>query len=157
MLKSSCFYLKMLSLLSVVALASCGYLPVEDDRDFYDTQILQVEETVMLVIPSDQLFFPGTANYIESYQEALDGVVTYLNTNHIGHVAVSAFENSSYNEKNNRLVALAQTHKITAYLNDKLASPAWIVAQSKVDQKPVTRNASAPKNRRIELSFNLHQ
>lgn len=141
--------------LSVWMLASCGYMPMEENRSHLDIQLVQLEDSVSLVVPSDLLFYPGTANFKKDYDDTLRAVAAYLQHYYPSSITISAYENASKKPSLNSAIAIQQSKHVATYLQKKQYAVALMMDASTTSPRKMYQGGHAKGNRRIELRFHL--
>lgn len=141
----------------LVVLAGCGYIPVEEDRDQFDIQLVKLEDKVTLIIPSDLLFYPGTANFKKYFDSSLRAVINYLEQTHPSAIVVSGYENSSSQAADNLVISKNQIKKVANYIMSNQDVVPLAVNQEPNHIRQIAKFPTAKKNRRIEISYHLNE
>ncbi len=122
-------------------------------------QVIKLGQTVRLVIPSDRLFRPASANLRPSYQPVLNKVAKLLNAYHIVTVKVAAYSDNHRDGSHKKALTGRQAQAVQSSLSDRRIKARLIYAGGRGSKNPVAWNGH-PRgrqcNRRVEISFRFY-
>jgi outer membrane protein OmpA-like peptidoglycan-associated protein len=134
-------------------LSACARKPVslEKQLEAQGVRIIHVGETITLVLSSDHLFSPDSANIQACQFKVLSQVAKYLRGYQKVSVIVSAYKNASGDEKHDRALTRQQAYNVVTYLWNR-GVDARIMEGIGYGSKCLFSNQCA-YNRRIEIKF----
>lgn len=142
--------------LFVASLSGCGWFAVDDQREQNDIQIVQVGQQATLVVPTDQLFYPHSANFTPHAYDILDGAAAYLSSHKVAHINIRAYMNGEATEDLNVILSKAQSGKVMNYLWAHMRSPVWMEVWGMGSHNNIAKSSNErgrQRNRRIDISF----
>lgn len=119
-------------------------------------QVIHLGETYRLVIPSNQLFNPASANLTPGARHKLNKIARLLNSYHIVTVRVAAYTDNWKSSIPKDVLTQRQASVVQSYLSDRGLKARLIYADGQGPNDPVAWNhtwAGKHANRRVEISF----
>ena len=119
----------------------------------------KVGQSVTLVLASDVLFNPQSANFKSSTSQVVRKITQYLNTYRLVSVKVSAYGDNSLPAKQQELLTTEQAQRISQALTDNNLDARLVYSVGYGRKNPITLNQTArqqAENRRIEISFRFY-
>lgn len=121
-----------------------------------DVKVIRVGENMQLVIPSDSLFLPNSANFNHEYMETLRAVSILLTCYDKIDVKVSGFTDCYGEACRNEVLSLQQAKKVEKYLWEHCTDSRMLYSEGFGGCYPIANNDTyfgRARNRRIEITF----
>lgn len=121
-----------------------------------DIKMFKVGEDVKIVIPSDHLFMPHSANFNRQYTRVFAPIEKLIWCFHKEDVKVAAFTDCYGNPDRNEQLTLLQAQRVTKFLWGKGIDTRVLYSKGYGKELPITNNQShfaRARNRRIEITF----
>lgn len=164
--------ISVLLMAAILFLAGCCGTPWADERicqgpryqniDFYaalqqqGVDIIQTGETIKVVIPSDNLFYPDSANFNPEAPAILRPLVELLRGYEVVFMRVSGYTSNLGSSARNHALSEQQAQRIVAELTKANIDTRIIYASGFGEQRPIANNETPEgraRNRRIEIKF----
>lgn len=123
------------------------------------TPIINVGQTITLVVPSNQLFLPKTGNMLQQARSTLYAVACVLKYYKKVVVKINGYTNYYSSGKYNRALSRLQAGKVAEYLWQHGIDTRLISAAGMGAADPIASDATASgreQNRRIEIEFQYY-
>jgi len=124
-----------------------------------DVQAVQLGETLRLIIPSDHLFNPDSANLQGDYRSTLVNIAKLLKTYNKVNVQVVAYTDNHSDRKRKIALTTRQAEVVSSFLWKQGIDARLLYSEGYGYLNPVDSNNTAEgriNNRRIEISFQFH-
>ncbi len=174
-MKSNHWHKSIMSLFlfaGVLSLASCCGSPWEDVKichpsryqniDFYvalqkeGVDIIQTGETIKIVIPSDNLFYPDSANFSPESPAIIRPLIELLRGYEVVFMRVSGYTSNGGSSVRSHVLSEQQAQRVAAELTKAKIDTRIIYAAGFGEERPIADNENPQgraKNRRIEIKF----
>lgn len=122
-------------------------------------QVIQLGETLRLVMQSDEVFAPNSANIVPAYRQVLTDVAGLMATYDITSVKIAAHSDKRSPEKYQTALTTQQAQSVSKFLWSKGVAARLMYAKGYEGSQPVDSSASASarnNNRRVEVSFQYY-
>ncbi len=126
-------------------------------------QVIRVGQTIKVVLHTDRMFAPSSANLYRSYQSVLTTVANYVRTFKTGTVVVTGYSDNVVRGRgvkdHKQLLTALQAQVVSDFLWSRRIKTSLIVAQGVGKHKAVAWNGSylgRSINRRIEVTFRFY-
>lgn len=122
-------------------------------------QIVKLGETFRIIIPSDDIFKPDSANLCANYRHVLDRVSNFIKTYDTQRVAVNAYTDSQEKAQRSNALTTRQAQVVEQYLWRHDIDTRLAAAQGYGHLNAVDWNGSAQgraSNRRVEITFRYY-
>jgi outer membrane protein OmpA-like peptidoglycan-associated protein len=119
-------------------------------------QIIRSGETFMIVIPSDQLFYPDSANFRPESVDILVPLVIYIRKYETVIVKVAGYTDNCGPELRSKRLSEKQAQNVASYFTDAKIDARIIYSVGYGPYHPIATNdtkAGNAQNRRIEIRF----
>ncbi len=150
------FFQGVMAMLLAVLCSGCGWFVIDDQREQFDMQVVQLGQKTMLVFPSDRIFYAKTANFRPHAYDMLDGALNYLNAHQVRRMTITGYTNNAGNDWLDEQVSRKQAEQVMRYLTLHMSQPIWINGEGKGSKQPIASTGSMEKqrrNRRITITF----
>lgn len=124
-----------------------------------DVQVIKLGQTMRIVLFTDYLFNPNSANMQQRYRPVMRTLARLMHTYDKVTVKVAAYTNSGNNMKRAQALTTRQAQVVARYLWSRGINARLEYAVGFNQQNPVGWNGSAMGrhfNRRIEISFRFY-
>lgn len=115
---------------------------------------IKVGETRTIIIPSDQLFIAGSANFNAKYASNLKIITQLINSYDTTSVAISAFGNQAGDIS--KALTEKQAQKVLGYLKKNGVDTRLIYGKGYGNSYPVAITGNTQLNQRIEIKFQFY-
>lgn len=118
--------------------------------------IIKTGETVTIVVPSDKLFNPDSANVSANGNFILTSIVEYMRGYEVVFMKVSGFTDACGSFLRDRVLSEKQAQRVARYLAQNKIDTRIIYTEGFGPERPVANSdtpAGAAVNRRIEIRF----
>jgi len=122
-------------------------------------QVIQVGQTINLIIPSDLLFASDSANFKPVAQPLLQEIAGYIQTYDMSVVQVSAYSDNQGVDVYKRALNSRQARVVADTLNEVGMETRLLYTVGRAGENPLASNERAGGrsiNRRIEITFRYH-
>lgn len=122
-------------------------------------QVIQLGETIRLVMLSDEVFAPNSANIVPAYRPVLTDVARLMATYDITSVKVAAYSDKQSPKNLQTALTTQQAQAVSKFLWSRGVDTRLMYAKGYAGSKPVDSAASASgrnNNRRVEISFQFY-
>ena len=122
-------------------------------------KVFQVGATMMIILPSDQVFNPGSANLNTDYLSTLDSIANLMSTYDKEDVRVNAYTDNLLTKEMSQALSTRQAQVLTNYLWAKSTDSRLMYANGEGQLSPVAANNTQlgiEQNRRVVISFKFY-
>lgn len=124
-----------------------------------NVQVIKLGQTMRVVLLSDYLFNPNSANIQTSYRPVLRTLARLMNTYVKVNVQIAGYTNRGYNVKREQALTTRQAQVVASYLWSRGIDARLEYAMGFNQKNPVGWNGSAVGrhfNRRVEVTFRFY-
>lgn len=126
----------------------------ELDRDH--VQIVRIGEEIMIILPSDDYFYPKSTHMNENFYPALDRVAQYIRLYETTNIKVAGYTDAIGDELRNLALSRQQAQNIAKYLWNRGLDSRMIYSIGYGCQFPIANNdtpSGRSQNRRVQITF----
>lgn len=119
-------------------------------------QIIKTGETYNLVLPSDRLFYPDSANFLPQAKGILVPLTQFLRQFETTTIKVAGYTDTACSPLRSKALTEKQAQRVAAYLTAKKLDARIIYGVGYGEDFPIADNSTAKgreQNRRIEVRF----
>lgn len=129
---------------------------IEQQLASADVQLIRIGEDVMLVLPSDDFFYPNSNHLNEYYQPVLDTIAHYIKPYDKEVIKVAGYTDNVGSPLRNVALSREQAQAIVKYLWHRNIHAPMMYAAGYGGLYPIASNHSSwgrKQNRRVQITF----
>lgn len=114
--------------------------------------VIQEGDTMRIILPSDQIFNPHSAN-LSARAKVLDTVACLMLLLQTTSAEVAGYTNAGSSHRVNQALSEKQAHVVEDYIWTKGVDVRVLYTKGYGASQPLSANSSSPVNRRVEIRF----